>query len=250
MIINLLSLFNLLFLISFPSFGKASKSAPVIKIGSYKIPKYVRNKNEGTFVELVSKVAKRANLKIQVEVFPPKRTVHNFAQGKLQGYFPALDVLNPGPVNKSTPFYYKKDYLFSLKGTSRKKKRLCLTTGYPYDLKSLGKRFDLVYSSSDETCFKMLKKDRADFFLCELHTGLKAARNLELKNFEVDPNFISSMPVYVAFSGDKKGKKFAELFSAEISKMRESGELSKMFQDLREESQKSVGFDFDPTKKD
>lgn len=253
MIINLLSLFNLLFFASSLCVGEE------IKIGSYKIPKYVQSEKRGTFVELVKKIGKRAGLKIKVEVYPPKRTIHTFSQGKISGYFPALDVINPIKVSKSAPYYYKKDYLFSLESEDPEKEhskdqkrtnRLCLTTGYPYDLKALKGRFELVYSASDETCFKMLRKGRADFFLCELHTGLRAARNLEIKKFKVDPNFISSMPVYFAFSHGPKGARLAKVFSSEIKKMRESGELSKMFEDLREQSQKSVGFDFDPTKKD
>ncbi len=245
MIINLLSLFSLLFL----SWVSASE---VLTLGTYKIPNYVKTAKEGIFIDLVQRVAKRADVKVKIEIYPPKRTVHNFFHGKLDGYFPALDVLNEKGVNKSVPFYYKKDFLFSLGKVPKKSEgnqRVCLTRGYPYNLEIIKDQFEIIQSSSDESCFKILEKKRAEAFLCELHTGIRAAENLGIDYFKVKPKVVSSLPVYFAFQANQRGLKFSRLFTAEIRKMRKSGELSKIFSSSTEKIKNYVNFGYDPTLK-
>ena len=224
---------------------------------TFKIPDYVINENQGTFVELAKDVAKELSLSLKIEVYPPKRTVLNFELEKAVGYFPALDVFNNRNVIKTEPFYFKRDYLFSLKKTSKdllvpkkdkKKLKICITSGYPYDLKGLKVDYELLETTSDERCFDILKKGRSDYFLCELHTGIKAAISSDLENFYIHPKAISSLDAYFAFQDSKEGRKYAKSFSKIIKKMREDGRLSGYFKSSIESVKKYVNFGYDPTK--
>jgi ABC-type amino acid transport substrate-binding protein len=256
MIISPLSPFKVIFYLSL-LFSTASFSQEV-KMLSFKIPEYVTSSTEGTFIRLTKDISQKIRRSINIELYPPKRTVLNFNLQKADGYFPALDVLNKGKVLKSEPFYYKRDYLFSLKKIEQgilkkskeaKKLKICITRGYPYNLEKVEVPYELLETTSDERCFEVLKKKRADYFLGELHTGIKAANNSSLEKYHIYPEAISSLPVYYAFQDNERGLELRNKFSKEIQKMKADGQLSKYFKSSMDRINKVVPFGYDPTKK-
>lgn len=252
MIISPLNLFRLLLFLLIAQSAFAQK----IKLVSYKIPDYVLSKDQGTFITLAKDILKESKYSYDIELFPPKRAVLNFELGKVDGYFPSLDVLNKGAVQKTEPFYYKRDYLFSLREMpkdllrSNKKLKICVTNGYPYDIKKLKVKYELLKSASDEVCFEILKKKRADYFLCELHTGITAAQNTGVRNYFIHPEPISILSAYFAFQNNPRGKELATSFSEVIKKMKKDGRLSKYFSSSVERIKKVVNFGYDPTTRD
>lgn len=221
-----------------------------LELGTFKIPRYVRSQSQGEFLDLVKRIGEEEDINIKVRVMPPKRVISFFKGGTFDGYFPALDMLNPMEVHKSSVFYYKKDFLFSLKGKtikSLKNKKLCLTEGYPYDPKLISRNdITFYYASSDESCLEMVIRSRVDGFVCEGLTGVAAINKLKLKNIQAHEKAISSMPVYFAFKKNEKGKQMAKKFTRIIERMRKNGDLSKLFEPAKN-SVKYYLKSYDPT---
>ena len=225
-------------------------SAKVYKIGTYLIPKYVQSAEQGEFIALTKEIAQKNNIKIQIEVYPPARTVKKFLAGELDGYFPSLDVLNSTQVAKSVPFYFKKDFLFYLAKEPIAKiedQDICLTNGYPYAPEinnSVNTRF--YFANSDEDCLSMLQKRRVQGFICEAVTGVGALEKLKIKSIKVKQKYLSTQDVYYAFRYDKEGKTLANKFSSVIKLKREDLSLKKLFKSA---SQKVSNYikEYDPT---
>lgn len=241
---------NLIALLTILCFSCFSKEPETLRLGTFLIPDYVESREKGEFIELTHRIAQAIGRKIEIVVLPPKRTLLQFRKGQIIGYFPGLDVLPQGKISKSDSYYFKKDFIFTLKNVGKEekvKKRLCLTSGYPYYLAMLKEKYDLITTSSDEACLQILKKKRVDYFLGELHTGVMAMRELNLKDIEIQEKPISTLAAYYAFHDDKEGRLLSKLFSKEIKRMKESGELSALFKETTDIVMKHIGFSYDPT---
>lgn len=211
--------------------------AASIKMGSYPIPKMVESKDKGVFVELVKEVAKRAGYTLNLEIAPPPRTVNNFSQGKIDGFFPALDVIVLAPAAKSSPIYTKVDFAFFKKGDTDLKtikdlegKRVGITRGYPYagELMSNPK---IIFDPADDdvTNMKKLAAGRIDAFVVEEKSGLEALKKSGETSLTYDASTpLSRQPVYFAFKNSPDGKDAAEAFSQALIDMKKDGSLKKI----------------------
>jgi len=234
-------------LISFSIYAKDK-----IVLGSFNIPEFVTSKDSGVFIDLVKEIGRRTNIEVEIVLRPPKRTITSFATGQVDGYFPALDYFNKGLSTANTaPFYYKKDFFISFQDSSQLRgKKVCLTSGYPYE-KSLLENKDLtfLYTHSDQTCIQMLLKKRADIFVCELHSGVSALKNLNVRAIHISPTAISKLDVFFSFQDSKKGQRLAKIFSNEILEMRKEKTLSQFFKSSIKHVNEFVNFGYDPTVK-
>lgn len=225
----------------------------VITIGTFPIPQYVISEKEGVFVDLLKSVSNKSGIEFKVVLYPPKRTITMFHNGQIDGYFPGLDILNSYPVYNSTPFYYKKDYLFSF-GKEIKNpdgKSICLTDGYPYHPSIIkNQKVNYTFASSDESCLGMLSKKRVDGFLVELHSGIHALKSLGFKGIVVNPKPLSVQNVYFSLQRSPLGKEVADKISKAIEQMKNSGELSKFFEKSSKQVSEFAKFTYDPTKND
>lgn len=250
MIINPWSLFSLILLFLFLE-GHAfaqEKDKVELRFVTIPIPAYVQNNEKGQFLNLTRDLLKDSDFTPVFEVLPPKRARLTFKNGHWDGFFPHL------PVDKlntlvSEPFYYKKDFIFSMKAIDRvpQKGRICLTNGYPYDFDKIPKGLTQVNAHSDEACLKMMTLGRVDYFLCELQTGLISTRSLGLKNFHIYQKAISALPVSFTFQNNEKGRKALEQINSALGEMRSNGKLKTYFNSYLEESERTLGSRILPT---
>lgn len=207
---------SILFLISI-LFSVSSFAAQEIKLGTFKIPLMVESKTKGKFIDMSNKIAKKAGLKLIYKIYPPKQTVHKFALKEIDCFFPALDVMLPGPTYKSEVVYIKKDFIFT-KGKQEvslsdlKGKRVGLTLGYPYTKEITeipGVKFDLAHS--DESNVKKLLASRIDYFIVEEKSGLKAVEKHGQGQIHYNPSTsISKQNVYYACNDEEITEKLSK----------------------------------------
>jgi polar amino acid transport system substrate-binding protein len=233
-----------------------------IHLVGFNVPRFVVDEDNGEFIVLAKKIAKQAGIKLKISIAPPQRTLLMLKQGRIDGYFPALKALKKYIPKLETadtvPFYYKKDYLFTNVKTQKsvdskflKDKKLCLTSGYPYDDKFVkNQNFVVESSASDYGCLRMLASGRVDYFMCELMTGFSALNEISEKDknqIQLIEKPISSQPVYFSFQKTKKGEKAVKLFNTQIEKMRENGELTNLFEQVKQEVGEKYKFTYDPS---
>lgn len=204
-----------------------------LKIGSFPIPLMVENPESGVFIDLVKEIAKRADVKLEIIVEPPKRTIANFESGALDCFFPALDVSVPKKVEASSEIYTKKDFAFVLKTKPVPKsvsdiegKTVGLTLGYPYvDEIAKNPKIKADFASTDELNVKKLVNGRFDAFIVEEKSGLKAIENEKVRDqVTYDPNApLSQQKAYFAFQPSDEGKVLASKFSEALDSMKKDG---------------------------
>lgn len=178
-------------------------------MAAFEVPTFITKDLEGNFISLINEVNQSADLKMNMNVYPPSRAFKMFELGELEGFFPYVFARNIEKALKSEPFYYKKEYLFALEDSKPKKKKqkVCLTLGYFYDKKILeAKEYEIIYTHSDESCFRMLASARVDGMVCELATGLLTLNKLDISNIKIRGSVLASNAVGVGFLNDEKGK--------------------------------------------
>tara|TARA_R110002072_G_scaffold534_7_gene4119 strand:+ start:26021 stop:26743 length:723 start_codon:yes stop_codon:yes gene_type:complete len=228
--------------IYFFSFSLYANEVRELRLGAFKIPKFIEDNKSGNFIKLVQRIEKKIGKKFNILIRPPKRTYLSFNNNELFGYFPSLEVDKINDSYKSHPFYYKKDLFFrNINGVRsfRKAKRICLTRGYPYSKEIMERKgLSISYSESDESCLRMLQIGRVDGFICEAISGLSALSVLKFGNIVANEKPLSSIPVTFAFIKTKEGKKIAESFSKELRLMKKNGELNEIFKDVYKKIEK------------
>ncbi len=209
--------------------------AKTVKIATFQIPLMVESKDKGVFIDLVKEVAKRTGDSIEIVVMPPKRTVGAFHGGKVDGFFPCLDVLLQKEAAKSEPIYVKQDFAFtrsdsplitSIAGLEGKK--VGITIGYPYAKAVMtNPKIKLEAAASDVLNMKKLSKGRIDVFVVEEKTGLKALKESGAGNIHYPQGKpLSKQDVYFAFQPTPEGKALAQRFSKALADMKKDGSFA------------------------
>lgn len=229
------SILALLFLAMFVMITplKSFSEQKSLKIGTFPIPLMVESSESGVFIDLVKEIAKRADVKLEIVVAPPKRTIASFESGALDCFFPALDVSVPKKVEASSEIYTKKDFAFVLKTKPVPKsvsdiegKTVGLTLGYPYvDEIAKNPKIKADFANTDELNVKKLVNGRFDVFVVEEKSGLKAIENENARDQVIyDPKSpLSQQKVYFAFQPGDEGKALAGKFSDALDAMKKDG---------------------------
>jgi polar amino acid transport system substrate-binding protein len=215
-----------------------SANEKTIKIGAFLIPQMIHSDKEGVFIDLVKEVAKRSNIKIKILIYPPIRALKSYLDGKIHGYFPALDVRLPKPSNKTSNFYAKRDFIFFHKDKPKRGladlegQRVGLTFGYAYP-KSLSsnKNIEKFFVSSDDQNVKKLELKRIDAFVVEEMSGLSAIKRTGVKDVTYNPKAVlHAHDVYFAFEKTDLGAKVTKKFTQVIESMKKDGTLKNILQ--------------------
>ncbi|CBW26090.1 putative amino acid ABC transport system, periplasmic protein [Halobacteriovorax marinus SJ] len=226
----------IIFFISLTSFAEVkSEAKEKVTLYTFLIPRYVESKEKGEFIVLAKKLAELAGFDLTIEVYPAKRALQKFSEGSADGYFPALDTLNPFSVYKTSDFYIKEDFVFQMKGKNyltHKSPKACLTSGYPYTKSVLeNKKWEVIYAKSDEKCLELLSIDRAQVFVGEEYTAIAALKSLKIIDSVAYDRFrpISTQNVYFAFSENKRGKILSQKFDQALKKLVMNGFYDSLF---------------------
>lgn len=209
-------------------------SKPLV-LATFPIPLMVESPEKGLFVTLTKEIAKRNERELKILILPIGKTLLDFSNNKVDGFFPALDAYVPTLASKSIPFYRKVDYIFSRTGSPLKTlkdlegKRVGLTFRYPYGKELLAnKKIKFELADDDIHNMKKLARGTIDAFIAEERSGLKALQVSGEKGISFDKKWpLSEQVVYYAFQNTDEGRVLAEIFSKTIEVMRKDGSLEK-----------------------
>jgi polar amino acid transport system substrate-binding protein len=198
----------------------------------------VEDANNGLFVELVKEMAKRAGEECEIVVYPPPRTVENFHNSSVDGFFPALDVLIEKDKSATEEeFYMKQDFAFTKVGDPEirsidglKGKKVGITAGYPY-AKEIAANPDVKLEAGpdDVSNIQKLSRGRIDVFVVEEKTGCKALEKSGVDNVTYAKGSpLSEQRVYVAFQPTDRGQELAKKFSDALKAMKADGTFARI----------------------
>lgn len=210
----------------------------IYRIGTFPIPLMVEDEEHGVFIDLAKDVARRAGVKIEIVVDSTKRTVAEFGSGRIDGFFPALDVTLPKKAEVSSEIYTKRDFGFVLKPARPPKsiadlkgKVIGLTAGYPY-VPEIGRSpaLRIDYANSDELNVRKLIKGRYDVFVVEEKSGLRAfEKEHVMGRVDYAKEFpLSQQKVFFAFQPDEEGRQLASKFSKALESMKKDGAFKRV----------------------
>ncbi len=223
---------TILFLFLFLSISPGESKT--YRIGTFKIPLWVKSNNSGAFVELFKEAAKRAGVEYKIEIYPTKRTFKYFQNNIIDGFFPAMDK-SAGKAAKSSPIFVKKCILFLRKGSEPvdkldllKGKKIGLTLGYTYD-KKITENFDIDYAISDIVNMKKLSRGRTYACIVEEKSGIAALKESGMTNiiYNVEKPLFKKN-VFFAFQSNKEGKKLSKRFSQALFEMKKDGSFDRI----------------------
>ncbi len=202
------------------------------KIGTFPIPLMVEDKDRGVFIDLLKEIEKRSDIRLEIVVYPAKRTISEFSDKSIIGFFPALDVSIPKEVAASKEIYIKEDFAFVKQGTpipqkikDLEGKTIGLTMGYPYAKEIIGNdKIHKDYANDDVTNVKKLSAKRFDVFVVEEKSGLKAIEQSGEKDIIYNKSTpLSKQRVYFAFQNTPEGQSLAKKFSEALDSMKKDG---------------------------
>ncbi|PIK15249.1 transporter substrate-binding domain-containing protein [Halobacteriovorax sp. JY17] len=206
-----------------------------VKIGTFLIPKYVRSKTEGEFVQLISALAKKSDVDIEIVLIPPKRAYYELELGTIEGLFPAMESKGLSSFETISDFYTKEMFVFERAGHDYRKiknAKVCTTEGYTYPSDFIKEKgWKKIVASSDETCLALLEKKRVDLFIGEIVTVKESINVLGLSEVikfnQYSP--ISSDKVTLAFRKGSDGKKLSEKFDKALKEIMIDRSFDKIF---------------------
>jgi len=233
-------LFNIVLLLS--AYAAAETAVPArdrvatIELATFPIPLMVENENSGIFIELLAAIEARIPYDIELSVYPTKRTLHLFEQQKVDGIFPALDVVINHKVMRSDNIYLKEDFAFVRRGQTIPKnindladKHIGLTAGYPYVTDVVAAAAKVSYAVNDYANVLKLDAGRIDVFIVEEKSGLQAIKASHLDTIVYDANnALSEQDVYFAFQDTENGAEFAAHFSGALKELKADGSFQRL----------------------
>lgn len=211
------------------------------------IPGLLHEDLTGPFVDLNNEISRRANVKLVLEIVPPKRLRKLFKDKKYDIIFPMLPSSfdKETAYDRSSAFFVKEDFVFTREGTPKVatlsdlenlQGTIGLTHGYSYPEKLLSNpKLIFDFAPSDDQNMLKLASGRISAFIVEELSGLQAAENMNLKNvIQYDPATpLFTQDVFYAFQPEKRFYAVRDAISNAIDEMQADGSLEKILTVLR-----------------
>ena len=202
-----------------------------IRLSSFYIPLMVESRDKGVFIELVKEIESRIPHTIDLTVYPANRTLNYFHKSRVDGFFPALDVMVQKEIQRSTPIYIKQDFAFVRAGSRLPKNiselrgmKVGLTQGYAYSDDLMNVQAQFIFAHDDVSNIRKLDLGRLDVFLVEEKSGIKALKLSGVSDISYDSQHpLSQQDVYFAFQNTDKGYEYAKMFSDSLADMKTDG---------------------------
>jgi len=210
----------------------AAEDQKTYSVVSYHIPLLVDDAGNGAFVVFLKEAAARAGIEYKLELYPTKRAMQMFEDGKAMAIIPALLPTLAKDSALTTQIFAKNIHGFVRSGDAvpesvdeLKGKRIGLVRGFSYPRTILYNE-DIVVDYADTTgsSLKKLLEGRVDVVIVDGKTAIHSMRQLGLVGVEYDLSAIlHSQPAFIAFQPTQEGKDLASRLSAAIVSMREDG---------------------------
>lgn len=217
-----------------PSPSHADANCGPMKVAAAEIPYFVESPEKGQFVELLRAAAERAEIDLEIKLYPKKRALGLFQISVVDVLMPHSSAGVDVPSLKSVPILNKRDFVFVRKGTpipttvkELEGRRIGLTSQYAYP-KSLTGNENIEFSrapNSDLESVKMLSIGRFDGSIIEERSGLKAISEAGVSNIVYDQKHpINELNVWILFSKSPCGLFYQEKINAAFQAMIADGE--------------------------
>lgn len=204
-----------------------------LNVAAAEIPHFIESDEKGVFVELLRTAATRANLDVNIRVYPKRRALNLFQSGSVNTLLPHSSAGVVVPSVKSDPILIKRDFVFVRAGTPVPRSaseleglRIGLTKQYAYS-KDLTSNKNIEFSdepNSDLDNIKMLSIGRFDGSIIEERSGQKAIVDAAVDNIIYDRNHpISEFQVWILFSDNDCGRSLSERVNAAFGVMKSDG---------------------------
>lgn len=222
--------------------GSASVSvvavAETVRLGTFHIPLLVESKDTVLFVEVAKRVAQDVGVDLDIVLLPTHRTREAFAQGELDGFFPALSNTLTVPYNATVPYSTKRIYAYTRKDEPLVRsaqdltgRQVGYTDGftYPDSLLSVpGATYQTA--NTDPQNLRKLLAGRIDVFLAEQQSAKAGISQVKGEGIIVhdDARPLAVFPIFFAFQPNDRGRDLAGRFTAAIRSLNERGEISRI----------------------
>lgn len=205
-----------------------------MNVAAAEIPYFVESPVKGQFVELLRAAAKRAELSLNIKLYPKKRALGLFQIGVVDVLMPHSSAGVDVPSYKSVPILNKRDFVFVRKGTpipasieELEGLRIGLTSQYAYP-KSLTENKKIEFSRAPNTdleSIRMLSIGRFDGSIIEERSGLKAISEAGVADIVYDENNpINELNVWILFGESACGLEYRDKINAAFQAMIADGE--------------------------
>jgi len=210
-----------------PSF--ATENCTTMTVAAAEIPLFVESATEGEFMELLWAAAKRADLDLDIRLYPKKRALNLFQAGAVDALVPHSSAGVELPAYKSLPILIKRDFVFVREGSpvptsvrDLEGQLIGLTAQYAYAeilTSNPGIRFSRAPNSDLEN-IKMVSAGRFDGAVIEERSGLTAIAEAGVSNIIYDPaSPINELQVWVLFAKTDCGRVYADKINAAFRDM-------------------------------
>ena len=219
--------------VAIPTTSFADTQCKTLNVAAAQIPHFIENENKGVFIHLIRTAAKRAGLKLTVNVYPKKRALRTFEIGRANSLLPHSSAGAPVPSYRSMPILIKRDFVFVRRGSpipasikELEGLHIGLTKQYAYP-KSITSNTRILINrtpTTDENNIRMLSAGRLDGSIIEEASGLRAISEAAVNNVVYDKfQPINELQVWMLFSKNECGKKNMEKINSEFAAMKSDG---------------------------
>jgi len=210
----------------------AVEDEDTISVVSYYIPLLVEDSESGAFVVLLKEAAKRAGIKYELELYPTKRAMRLFEDGKVMAILPALLSTLSHDAALTEQIFIKKIHGFVKSGnpiprkiSELEGKRIGLVRGFSYPRSILvNERIMVDYADTTDSSLKKLEEGRIDVVVVDGYTAVHALDRLGLNGLEYDLSVaLHSQPAFIAFQSTPEGEFLAAKMTKALLSMKEDG---------------------------
>lgn len=201
-------------------------------------PDQTNEDGSGLFFDIVRSIYEPAGIKMKYEIVPWKRAESMLRSDKADAMVDVLRVnalLTPEhPVNVIQKYaVFKKRNVPKWEGVkSLSGKKVLWFRGYDFHKNQHLKDVKFRWDEIDEyaTAWKMLERDRADFYIDVFPDIEKFVKNNSINMEPYRIERLWSEKTYMSFAKSEKSKKLIEIYDRRIMEMYGSGELKKIFE--------------------
>lgn len=216
------------------------------RIASYYIPLLVEDHETGAFMELLQEAAKRADIKYEIVMAPPKRSMRYFEDGEVVAIIPALLATLAKDAELTEPIFSKQIHAFVRQGDplpanikALEGMRVGLTRGFSFPRSiTVNEKLEIDYADTTDASLKKLLEGRIDVVVADGYTALSAINKMKLTGFTYDLSAVlHEQPVYIACQPTAEGRELARKLSLALESMKADGTMNRILPSITGEEQ-------------